>query len=86
LVLAALPGPDRCLALRRSQCYDVLVERGLSAHLMIDRDGTIYQAMDLQTGMPPNPPRTVAKSPGSRTEWPGTPPNAPGSLTGPPGS
>ena len=49
MVLAALRGPDRCLALRRSQCYDVLVERGLSAHLMIDRDGTIYQALDLQT-------------------------------------
>ena len=50
-----LPGPidllvlhfDGCRSSR--QCYDVLVERGLSAHLMIDRDGTIYQALDLQT-------------------------------------
>jgi hypothetical protein len=53
-----LPGPidllvlhfDGCRSCR--QCYDVLVERGLSAHLMIDRDGTIYQALDLQTALP----------------------------------
>ena len=38
---------DGCRSSR--QCYDVLVERGLSAHLMLDRDGTIYQALDLQT-------------------------------------
>jgi hypothetical protein len=43
---ARLPGGE--LAGSR-QCYDVLVERGLSAHLMIDWDGTIYQALDLQT-------------------------------------
>jgi N-acetylmuramoyl-L-alanine amidase. len=53
-----LPGPiyllvlhfDGCRSSR--QCYDVLVERGLSAHLMIDQDGTIYQALDLQTALP----------------------------------
>jgi hypothetical protein len=28
------------------QCYDVLVNRGLSIHLMIDRDGTVYQSLD----------------------------------------
>jgi hypothetical protein len=38
---------DGCRSSR--QCYDVLIERGLSAHLMLDRDGTIYQALDLQT-------------------------------------
>jgi N-acetyl-anhydromuramyl-L-alanine amidase AmpD len=38
---------DGCRSSR--QCYDVLIERGLSVHLMLDRDGTIYQALDLLT-------------------------------------
>jgi N-acetyl-anhydromuramyl-L-alanine amidase AmpD len=37
---------DGCRSSR--QCYDVLIERGLSAHLLIDRDGTIYQTLDLK--------------------------------------
>jgi N-acetylmuramoyl-L-alanine amidase len=37
---------DGCRSSR--QCYDVLIERGLSAHLLLDRDGTIYQTLDLQ--------------------------------------
>jgi N-acetyl-anhydromuramyl-L-alanine amidase AmpD len=49
------PGPidlfvlhhDGCRSSR--QCYDVLAERKLSVHLMLDRDGTIYQALDLRT-------------------------------------
>ena len=28
-------------------CFRVLVDRGLSTHLMIDRDGTVYQPLDL---------------------------------------
>src|ERR1043166_4712974 len=27
-------------------CYNVLINRGLSVHLMLDRDGTVYQALD----------------------------------------
>ncbi|CAB4400326.1 unnamed protein product [Rhizophagus irregularis] len=27
-------------------CFDILVKRGLSVHLMIDRDGTVYQSLD----------------------------------------
>src|SRR5688572_1701784 len=27
-------------------CYKTLVDRGLSIHLMIDRDGTVYQSLD----------------------------------------
>jgi N-acetyl-anhydromuramyl-L-alanine amidase AmpD len=38
---------DGCYSSR--QCYDVLIERKLSVHLMLDRDGTIYQALDLKT-------------------------------------
>lgn len=30
-----------------SQCFHVLLERGLSVHLMLDGDGTVYQALDL---------------------------------------
>ena len=37
---------DGCRSSR--QCYDVLIERGLSAHLLVDRDGVIYQTLDLQ--------------------------------------
>jgi N-acetyl-anhydromuramyl-L-alanine amidase AmpD len=29
------------------QCHAVLLERGLSVHLMLDADGTVYQALDL---------------------------------------
>lgn len=29
------------------QCFHVLLERGLSVHLMLDGDGTVYQALDL---------------------------------------
>jgi hypothetical protein len=29
------------------QCYQVLLERKLSVHLMLDWDGTVYQALDL---------------------------------------
>lgn len=29
------------------QCFNVLLERGLSVHLMLDGDGTVYQALDL---------------------------------------
>lgn len=29
------------------QCYQVLLERKLSVHLMLDADGTVYQALDL---------------------------------------
>lgn len=29
------------------QCFQVLLERGLSVHLMLDGDGTVYQALDL---------------------------------------
>ncbi|RIA97250.1 N-acetylmuramoyl-L-alanine amidase domain-containing protein [Glomus cerebriforme] len=35
------------VATSSSQCFQVLVNRGLSVHLMIDRDGTVYQALDL---------------------------------------
>jgi hypothetical protein len=38
---------DGCRSSR--QCYDVLVHRGLSVHLLLDRDGTIYQTLDLKT-------------------------------------
>lgn len=38
---------DGCRSSR--QCYDVLIERGLSAHLLVDRDGTIYQTLDLKS-------------------------------------
>src|SRR5436190_22157171 len=27
-------------------CYQVLIDRGLSVHLMIDRDGIVYQSLD----------------------------------------
>lgn len=37
---------DGCRSSR--QCFDVLLQRGLSVHLMLDRDGTIYQALDLR--------------------------------------
>jgi hypothetical protein len=37
---------DGCRSSR--QCFDVLIQRGLSVHLMLDRDGTIYQALDLR--------------------------------------
>jgi N-acetyl-anhydromuramyl-L-alanine amidase AmpD len=68
-----LPGPidllvlhfDGCRSSR--QCYDVLVERGLSAHLMIDRDGTIYQANARSIGVemcnPELPERNDPKDP-----------------------
>lgn len=36
---------DGCTSAR--QCFHVLVERGLSVHLMLDGDGTVYQALDL---------------------------------------
>ena len=29
------------------QCFHVLLERGLSVHLLMDGDGTVYQALDL---------------------------------------
>jgi len=29
------------------QCFHVLLDRGLSVHLMLDGDGTVYQALDL---------------------------------------
>jgi N-acetyl-anhydromuramyl-L-alanine amidase AmpD len=29
------------------QCFNVLLDRGLSVHLMLDGDGTVYQALDL---------------------------------------
>ncbi|ACY14106.1 hypothetical protein Hoch_1554 [Haliangium ochraceum DSM 14365] len=29
------------------QCFHVLVERGLSVHLLVDGDGTVYQTLDL---------------------------------------
>jgi N-acetyl-anhydromuramyl-L-alanine amidase AmpD len=29
------------------QCFHVLLERGLSAHLLLDGDGTVYQTLDL---------------------------------------
>ncbi|GBB97570.1 hypothetical protein RclHR1_03000013 [Rhizophagus clarus] len=28
------------------KCFEVLINRGLSVHLMIDRDGTVYQSLD----------------------------------------
>lgn len=31
------------------QCYQVLMERHLSVHLMLDADGTVFQALDLGT-------------------------------------
>jgi len=36
---------DGCTSAR--QCFHVLLERGLSVHLMLDGDGTVYQALDL---------------------------------------
>lgn len=36
---------DGCTSAR--QCFHVLLERGLSVHLMLDGDGTLYQALDL---------------------------------------
>lgn len=39
---------DGCTSAR--QCFHVLVERGLSVHLILDGDGTIYQALDLAEG------------------------------------
>ncbi len=38
---------DGCTSSR--QCYQVLVERHLSVHLMLDADGTVFQALDLAT-------------------------------------
>lgn len=35
---------DVCLSAK--QCYDVLKNRGISVHFLIDNDGTIYQTMD----------------------------------------
>lgn len=36
---------DECVS--SHQCFYVLLQRGLSVHLMLDADGTIYQALDL---------------------------------------
>ncbi len=36
---------DGCTSARH--CFHVLLERGLSVHLMLDGDGTVYQALDL---------------------------------------
>jgi hypothetical protein len=36
---------DGCTSAR--QCFHVLLERGLSVHLMLDGDGSVYQALDL---------------------------------------
>lgn len=36
---------DGCTSAR--QCFHVLLERQLSVHLMLDGDGTVYQALDL---------------------------------------
>jgi len=36
---------DGCMSAR--QCFHVLLERKLSVHLMLDGDGTVYQALDL---------------------------------------
>lgn len=36
---------DGCTSAR--QCFHVLLERNLSVHLMLDGDGTVYQALDL---------------------------------------
>jgi len=39
---------DACLTSR--SCQSVLDKRGISVHFMIDNDGTIYQAVDMQHG------------------------------------
>ncbi|HJX62862.1 MAG TPA: N-acetylmuramoyl-L-alanine amidase [Polyangia bacterium] len=57
------------LVLLHRQCYDVLVERGLSAHLMIDRDGAIYQALDLQTACAFHAGQANARSVGLAASW-----------------
>jgi len=36
---------DGCVS--SHQCFNVLLSRGLSVHLMLDGDGTVYQALDL---------------------------------------
>jgi len=36
---------DVCIS--SHQCFHVLLKRGLSVHLMLDGDGTVYQALDL---------------------------------------
>jgi len=32
-------------------CFNTLLARGLSVHLMLDRDGTVYQALDLHSAV-----------------------------------
>ena len=56
------------------QCFQVLLDRGLSVHLLLDGDGTVYQALDLAEARAWHAGNVNERSFRRRDPEPGSPP------------